>query len=289
MSSAFLQVARHLEVFSGGNGSSTEALWEALAVAQHHDGVSGTAKQGVTFDYAKRMAVGGASSDAVVQAALGQLLTKSGGTAPMFSYCPDANVSLCAATAASPNLVVALYNPQARTRTELVRIPIPSASATVSDGSGTAIASQVVALPANAAYTNGSLPNEVRFIATVNGLSIATFFIQSQQAAEPTPAQVEAEAVSVLSRLLQAKTQHRHRLFSSAPAVAAAAAPPGSGISNQYWKIDFDSNGLMSKLTNQMTGTAVDFAQNFFWYHSYQKDGDQNSGGQQQQRRRRPL
>ena len=36
--SAFLQVARHIELFTGGNGSSTEALWEALGVAQHHDG-----------------------------------------------------------------------------------------------------------------------------------------------------------------------------------------------------------------------------------------------------------
>ena len=30
--SAFLQVARHLEAFTGGNGSATEALWEALSL-----------------------------------------------------------------------------------------------------------------------------------------------------------------------------------------------------------------------------------------------------------------
>ena len=45
LSSAFLQVARHMELFSGGDGSATEALWEAQSVAQHHDAVSGTAKQ----------------------------------------------------------------------------------------------------------------------------------------------------------------------------------------------------------------------------------------------------
>ena len=35
-----LQAARQLEVFSGGDGSGTRALWEALGVVQHHDGQS---------------------------------------------------------------------------------------------------------------------------------------------------------------------------------------------------------------------------------------------------------
>ena len=77
--SAYLQVARHLDLYAGGNGNATEALWEALGVAQHHDGVSGTAKQAVTFDYAKRLSVGGAAADAALESAMGQLLTKSGG------------------------------------------------------------------------------------------------------------------------------------------------------------------------------------------------------------------
>ena len=42
-----------MELFSGGDGTATEKLWEAQSVAQHHDAVSGTAKQAVTFDYAQ--------------------------------------------------------------------------------------------------------------------------------------------------------------------------------------------------------------------------------------------
>ena len=37
------------------------------SVAQHHDGVSGTARQAVTFDYAKRLAVGGAVADQMAE------------------------------------------------------------------------------------------------------------------------------------------------------------------------------------------------------------------------------
>lgn len=54
---AALQAARQLEFVTGAKGT-TEALDEAVGVAQHHDGVSGTAKQHVADDYAKRLADG---------------------------------------------------------------------------------------------------------------------------------------------------------------------------------------------------------------------------------------
>lgn len=39
-------------------GPNTDSLADALAVAQHHDAVSGTEKQHVASDYAKRLSVG---------------------------------------------------------------------------------------------------------------------------------------------------------------------------------------------------------------------------------------
>ena len=41
-----------------GSVSGTETLADALAIAQHHDGVSGTEKQHVAADYTKRLHVG---------------------------------------------------------------------------------------------------------------------------------------------------------------------------------------------------------------------------------------
>lgn len=40
-SSVVLQVARQLEVLTGRNGTGTGRLWEAVALAQHHDGITG--------------------------------------------------------------------------------------------------------------------------------------------------------------------------------------------------------------------------------------------------------
>lgn len=55
-----MQAARQLEFLAGRSefGPTTDGLEEALAIVQHHDGVSGTSKQHVADDYAKRLAAG---------------------------------------------------------------------------------------------------------------------------------------------------------------------------------------------------------------------------------------
>ena len=282
--SAFLQVARHLELFTGGNGTATEALWEALGVAQHHDGVSGTAKQAVTFDYAKRLSVGGASSDAVVQSGLATLLTKAGSTdRPVFAYCPLANVSICAASsgAAGKGLVVALYNPLARNRTELVRIPVDGTGYRVVDASNAAVVSGVAALSKdNPARTGDSLPYELQFLVQVPGLGIQTYFIQSASnataAEEEKVLSAEESSWSKLTGALKRHSRHLSSVEEAEEAVAPAA--PASSIANDVWRVDFDSNGLVSTITELSTQTVTPFVQQFLWYHSYQVDGQQNSG-----------
>ena len=54
------QAARQLEFFRGrsNSGPNTDTLADALAIAQHHDAVSGTEKQHVANDYAKRLSIG---------------------------------------------------------------------------------------------------------------------------------------------------------------------------------------------------------------------------------------
>jgi len=54
------QAARQLEFFRGrmNSGPNTDSLADALAIAQHHDAVTGTEKQHVANDYSKRLAIG---------------------------------------------------------------------------------------------------------------------------------------------------------------------------------------------------------------------------------------
>lgn len=58
--SYFIQAARQLEFFKGRSSGrpNTDSLGDALAIAQHHDAVTGTEKQHVANDYAKRLSIG---------------------------------------------------------------------------------------------------------------------------------------------------------------------------------------------------------------------------------------
>lgn len=49
-----------MEFYKGRSkaGPNVDSLADALAIAQHHDGISGTSKQHVANDYAKRVSIG---------------------------------------------------------------------------------------------------------------------------------------------------------------------------------------------------------------------------------------
>ncbi len=55
--SSFLQVARQVQAFfaNGAGGEQIHELEKAHGILQHHDGVSGTAKQHVSYDYAQKV------------------------------------------------------------------------------------------------------------------------------------------------------------------------------------------------------------------------------------------
>ena len=285
VSSAFLQVARHFELFSGGNGTATEALWEAQSVAQHHDAVSGTAKQAVTYDYAQRISKGWAIADKLIESTLGSLLTTSG-DAPAFAYCPLYNVSECTVVTsnAASTIVIALYNPNARAwNNASISVPSASPNATVYDGTGAVIPSTTLPVFENPANSGGAAKYRVWFSASVPGIGVQTYFL-SQSTQVETEAQADTKPVSQVEKLAESVvTQKRHRRSLKAVEAevddeesAAPAAP--SSIQNELVKVNLDASGTVTSVDDLRTGKSHPLAVDWAYYDSWQAGGDQNSG-----------
>ncbi|XP_010528132.1 PREDICTED: alpha-mannosidase At3g26720 [Tarenaya hassleriana] len=153
--SGYYLAARQLEFLSGrkSSGPNTDMLADALAIAQHHDAVSGTERQHVAADYALRLSMGYMQAEKVVAASLASLSKSSAGeenSATNFQQCPLLNISYCPASEAplssGKSLVVVIYNPLGWKREEVVRIPVSSQNVIVKDSSGKEIVAQLLPL-----------------------------------------------------------------------------------------------------------------------------------------------
>ncbi|KAK7250817.1 hypothetical protein RIF29_33527 [Crotalaria pallida] len=153
--SGFYLAARQLEFFAGKKFSISFAseLGYALGIAQHHDAVTGTAKQHTTNDYAKRLAIGASKAEIAISSSLTCLSSKQSGslcseTVSAFSQCQLLNISYCPSTEDNipdaKSLVVVVYNPLGWNRTDIIRIPVNDANLVVTDSLGNNLEIQYV-------------------------------------------------------------------------------------------------------------------------------------------------
>ncbi|XP_036385660.1 lysosomal alpha-mannosidase [Megalops cyprinoides] len=242
LSNSLLQVCNQLEVLGGsesrrgphGEGDS-DTLKRAMAVAQHHDAVSGTEKQHVANDYAKRLSIGSAHCQVLVSNALSKL---SGSDAPRV-YCENLNISVCPLTESNSEFSVTVYNPLSRSVSWSVRLPLNGTRYSVTDPSGREVDSQVV--PVSQATRDirkdrGYAVNELVFQAQAPPLGFSTYSV-SQLKHQPPPA-------------------------SPKPGVPLY-------LQNKFLKVTFDPDtGLLSSLSNLETKQTVQLKQSFFWYNA---------------------
>ncbi|RDY10272.1 putative alpha-mannosidase [Mucuna pruriens] len=153
--SGYYLAARQLEYFKGKSaGPKTDSLAEALAIVQHHDAVTGTEKQHVANDYAKRLSIGYTEAEKVVAESLASLTVGETKRSPQIKFqqassdCPLLNISYCPASEVDlsngKNLVVVVYNPLGWKREDIIRIPVINEKIVVRDSSGKKIQSQLL-------------------------------------------------------------------------------------------------------------------------------------------------
>jgi len=223
-----------------------DPLAAAVALNQHHDAITGTEKQHVAYDYALRLAAGGAVADMAVGDAFA-VLTKKPPLSAAFEQCKLLNETVClpshVASRDGKNLTLSVYNPLATPRLLVLRIPIASPTVSVIEAASSKnIAFEVAPAPPLAGpqqflqNQNISSPYLLVFKAMVPPMGLTTFNI-------------------IPSASLP------HQILSPSPVPRTEAA-----IQNAYLKLVFSAEtGLLETVENLESGVAVNISQSLMW------------------------
>lgn len=155
MMSGYYLAARQLEFYNGrsNTGPNTDSLADSLAIAQHHDAVTGTEKQHVANDYAKRLSIGYTEAEKLVASSLACLVESASHTGcqrstTKFQQCPLLNISYCPASevdlSQGRNLIVVVYNALGWARDDVIQFPVFNENVIVHDSEKREIVSQII-------------------------------------------------------------------------------------------------------------------------------------------------
>lgn len=159
--SNFMNAARQMEVLSGVTAeevdspttrpspevgdSWTDSLEGTIAVATHHDAISGSPKQAVADDYEQRMSESSFEVETGVALSLQKLL----GVDTNLGHCNCnmegncLNMSICAYTTNHEKFGVVAWNPLGQATTEYARLPVKGIGWAVTGPDGSKVSSQV--------------------------------------------------------------------------------------------------------------------------------------------------
>ncbi|KAL7231292.1 hypothetical protein ACSBR2_009540 [Camellia fascicularis] len=276
--SGYYLAARQLEFLAGRRsaGPNTYSLGDALGIAQHHDAVSGTAKQHTTNDYEKRLARGASESEAVVSSSLSCLTNSTSKdqcatTLPTLSQCQLLNISYCPPTEEDipdgKSLVVVAYNPLGWNRTDIIRIPVNDGNLVVQDSMGNTMEAQYVELDnvtsnlrdfytmAYLGISPGPAPKYwILFKVSLPPLGWNTYFV-SKAAGKGNSRSVFSSVVGL-------------------PQNDTVEIGPGN------LKMSFSvASGQLKRMFNSRTGVDIPVQQSYLWYGSSNGDTDPQCSG----------
>nr|AYV99578.1 venom polypeptide [Dolopus genitalis] len=255
----FLQVCKQLSALSPKKEKQLEPhltfLRETMGIMQHHDAVTGTEKEQVAYDYAKRVDVGIRACRSNARAVLNRIVTgkiieeyfsHSAKTNYNFEFanCLLRNISVCEVSENNDNFTVTLYNPIAHSVFEYIRIPVPSKNYVVLDYRGIQVPSQIVPIP--------SPIKELDFRSSNSSYELVFL------ASELPPMGYKSYYISTLA--------HNDLVPEVMMVMDTPVNVDGITIGNKYINLTFDERGLLFKVSSN--GITREIVQDFLYYEA---------------------
>jgi len=256
--SSFLQAARQIESMKDAQGDigfdgchcndSLYRLDDAMGVVQHHDAVSGTAKQHVANDYAKRVQGGIDHAAKSVADKMRRILLEDtdadGKYLDNLAFCQFLNETQCdvSTQAAGKDLYVVVYNGLAKQRSAIISLPIsasaveeaPSVGVVVQRLSNQETVEGSIHLQGNSAvlyFNTGSLP-------PVGGSVFRVTFVSEK--VESSLSQDTASSAKILSQDTASSLAARSMLSKQQCGSAIKFSGDTAEVSNGILSVRFD-------------------------------------------------
>ncbi|CAJ0938021.1 unnamed protein product, partial [Mesorhabditis belari] len=246
--SSYLNLGKQLTAhFNLNDDAALETAKRASGLVQHHDGVSGTAKQVVTYDYQQRLDKGVRQLETMINDAVKKSST---GTPPTYTLCLLSNETVCDVSQKSGSYAVTVFNPIGRTVSSFVRVPFYHPIASVADDTGAAVKVQIVPTFSIPPLSSANIaPYELYIPVQLDPAGFRTYFVSGSGLSGRPPKQSNAE-LAYPEKVIQ-------------PSEADTVS-----IENDYVSLQFDANGYLSSVQNKKSGTRRNLKQEFLYYES---------------------
>ena len=249
---SLLQSCRQLEVLAQRkviNNSlfrhSSNALEEAMAVAQHHDAVSGTERQHVADDYARRLHIGQGKCYALLNDAFNLMINDSPSLKYNLGFCEYLNVSSCLQIQNATSFWFVVYNPIGRARRIPLKLPVRESSGfDLKDVGGNNVKFDlfpVSSISKKLSRDMGTGQHELHFIADVPAMGYTRFDVVAHN----------SNRASSISK----KSTKSHPLHDIS-------------MKNDKMHVTFSADGKLQSVSDLESGLTVEITQDFWWYES---------------------
>ncbi|XP_063231157.1 alpha-mannosidase 2 [Bacillus rossius redtenbacheri] len=274
--------SRHSKGLQAPESGLTKLLSDArrsLSLFQHHDGVTGTARDNVVEDYARKMMEAIRGCQHIIQQSAYALLTQSKGTLdPEFTYFDVDDVrkhhnSLPEKTVLAFNddvteRRVVVYNSLTWKRKELVTVRVSTPYVKITDAEGNTVPSQTSPVflrsgqPADSHY-------DVSFVGEVPALGLASYTVHSLMSNEPSSG-------SVFARLTLLNYDRDVPVIEGFQRIDVHPDGKEFSVSSELLSATFSAQGMLKAVTLRDSGVTVPLHLDFARYSARQ--GPERSG-----------